>query len=201
VPKSSFLLIVPLLLWFNSLLLDSEKIREKSCFLESNPFILRAVSPLNGSFVADYLWLKSSLIDEISGEVDKDKLYQLYQTVILLDPEFTTATEYGAIYFANQLDDIESALFLLQFNREFNREDSGLLLLEIVIRVAYGESSREELLSLSERLLQITEGRDLTIGRIELNSFIDDIISYLQDESVRNDIIEGDRELLNTLKK
>jgi len=201
--RVSSLIFIPILLLINSYVVkDIESQNSSQLLLDSNPFLLRAITPLSNSFVANRLWLQTNSVDETSKKFDMDRFIRSHNSLALLDPNFITPTLYASIYLVNERDDLNSALQLISLHRELNRDNLKLIYSELIFRVIYGKGeNRDYLRSLARELIEKRGDQTLMVGKMEVDSLIDDIISYLESDDIKREIREKDRGLIDSLKK
>ena len=196
--KIAFLIIFILI---NILTIEKPKKKEKWSILYSNPLFLRLTSPNSEHIFADKFWLLSKHIDEMeNGEnVDVDIFYKVYQNIAVLDSTLEISTIYASTYLASIQERGDLAIEILKIAQKLDPNNFQYLFTELVFQIVYLENKGYEVLKLAKKISKLSD-IEKNIGRIDVNKWADDIILYLQKESIKTKIQEVDKIWLKSVE-
>jgi hypothetical protein len=169
-----------------------------SGLLLAEPWLLRALSGFGHTLAGDWVWLKSSRVDETAlGEAaDAETVRRVAQAQVILDPHFTTPVLYAATYLASIPKKPDDAVTLLSFSQSLNPDRFDLLFSEAMIRVSYGvPSSGDRLADLATRIEPLPEKTKL-LGPMKVDDWLLETLAYVRTKEGRAELIEADLELL-----
>jgi hypothetical protein len=88
---------------------------------EHQVLLLRAIYNFNTSIFAVKQWINSHKLEELAS--DKNKFYNFYSQVILLDPFFASSVIYSATYIESILEDPKLALKIIKLAKKYSSEN------------------------------------------------------------------------------
>jgi hypothetical protein len=188
--------VLLLLFSLNIATLQRPEIGTKKDILNSNPISLRLFSFSARHLIADYFWLLSHRVDEVGKKraVNLDEFMSVYSALAILD----TSLEIGVIYSSTYVASIEErgdlGIELLQLGQKFEPESFQFLFTELIFQIVYIRNRNIEYLkNLAQKVSKLPNSEKF-IGKIDVKSWTDDIIRYLQREEVERNIRKKNRE-------
>ncbi|GHS89025.1 hypothetical protein FACS189487_08470 [Campylobacterota bacterium] len=161
------------------------------------PYFLRAISGFGRCVVADFMWMKSHLIGEVSlgDNVNLDVVVKVFGAQIILDAQYIVPVRYAATYLASLPKRPDLSIDLLTLSESLNRERFDLLIIEALIRINYDvpDSSDRlvELAKIIEALPDVGDKRKL-VGSMKMDDFMIELINYSRTKEGKAQLIEDD---------
>ena len=198
-------IILSLILLFllNIFTVTKPEVDSSHSIIYSNPLFLRAVS-LNGEhLLADKFWLLSKYIDEtkMGDEVNSEEFFQVYKSIAILDSSLEVAIIYASTYLASIQERDDLAIKLLQIGQMLNPDSFQYIFTELIMNIVYIENRDLEYLQKLAKKISRLPDRKKYIGRIDVTKWADDIISYLQQKSIKQKIREEDQKWLKSIER
>ncbi len=153
--------------------------------LFSSPLLVRALSGNMHTLVADWFWLLSNTIGELSkssDSVEDDELFKATKSIATLDPYFKHPTLYAATFFSSIQEDLNRSNGVLRYARTLNNQEFQYYFLEILNAITYADEyayayDMSELIALSKKAFALPDSQKY-IGRMSVKDFIEDIVAF-----------------------
>lgn len=173
-----------------------ENRRFDSHLLEFNPLLARSLSVHARSLLGDFVWLKSSYIDEISSGVnaDSDLIAKVAHTQITLDPHFTRPVIYSATYLASIASRSDEAIKLLNYSQQLNPNNFATLFGEALIRVNYGVPNSSDRIVELAKLTEPLPEKTKQVGVLKMDDLLIELVAYARTSEGKRDLIANDLE-------
>jgi hypothetical protein len=160
------------------------------------------IAPNSEHILADKFWLLSSNIDEmrLGKNVDIENFFQAYKNILLLDSSFEIAIIYSSTYLASNLNRGDLAIELLQIAQKLNPSSFQYAFTELIFQIVYINNNDIKKLKLLANKIVKMPNRQKYIGKIDVNNWANDIITYLNQNSIKKEIQEVDKSWLKSIK-
>jgi len=156
--------------------------------LFARPFFFRALSGYAHTLYADRLWLLSNTVGEVavgdSFKADEKEVYEATRTIVVMDPFFYPALNYGATYLASIKNRLDLALKLVELAKIFNPEDFKIYFLEILLILTYEDEDKiddEKIAALAKKAALLPDSQKI-LGNMLVNDWVEDILIYARDK-------------------
>lgn len=174
------------------------KERFNSYLLEFDPLLARAISVHARTLVADFVWLKSSYVDEIGAgsNADNDLIARVAHAQITLDPHFVRPAIYAATYLASIAERADQALEILSHSQSLNPNNFDTLFGEAMIRINYGvENSSGRIVELAALIEPLPE-KTKQVGAMRMDDLLIELVAYSREKEGKRELIASDLETL-----
>lgn len=165
-----------------------------SYLLEFDPLLARSISAHMHTILGDFVWLKSSYVDEVGkGEqADSDLVARVAQTQITLDPHFTRPAIYSATYLASIAGRPDSSISLLNYSQRLNPDKFSTLFSEALIRANYGVPNSSDRIVEIARLTEALPDKSKYVGILKMDDLLIELVTYARTSEGRADLIAND---------
>lgn len=194
--KLFLFIIICLFLSVNSLVVyKKDLVVNKNSLFFVNPIILKFFSGEYSTLLADKLWLMSNQIDEISIVYSKDKekaikqMEKGFDTISILDPNFSSPIVYSATYFMTvnkTKENFELGMNLINKALEKAPNNKQLLYIKFVFLTTFPEYKPDinVVIDLAQRLYKIGM---INSGPLKVDDFIAETVEFLSEEKSKKD--------------
>jgi len=171
--------------------------QNESYFIYSNPLLSKAALGFLSPIAADFAWLGSVRIGEMSGAEDKEKTKAAFTTIASLDPSFFHAINYGATYLAAVQKDKEAAYSVIDRALSLRPNEFRLIYLKLLIEASSDAPDKNMLKELAAKAFLHKEFKGF-FGARDKDEFLLDILLFANDKKAKKEELK--KELLWLLK-
>lgn len=145
----------------------------------AQPLVMRAASNISHTLVADLLWLSTSDVGELTERKQTvDESVAMAQSIVVMDPCFSTAIHYNATYLAAMKGAVREGAALYATAGWFVKDDFQLSFNEMVLRLTYEEPlDNERIVLLAKKLMRLPE-KTRYLGAVEYREMVEGMMYY-----------------------